>query len=109
VREVRRVLAPSGEARVMLYGWHSWVAYWLWLRHALMMGRPWRSLTQVIAAHMESPATQAYTRREVEVMFRAAGFDFVRVEGFPTPWNRRVAGPVCAAIRLDWFLGVVAL
>lgn len=108
VREVRRVLAPSGEARVMLYGRHSWVAYRLWLRHALVTGRPWRSLAQVIAAHMESPGTKAYTPREIDIMFRAAGFDAVEIEGFPTPWDRSAAGPLASALRLDWFLGVIA-
>lgn len=108
VRELHRVLAPGGEVRVMLYGRHSWVAYRLWLRHALLLGRPWCSLAQVIAAHMESPGTQAYTRREIDVMFRAAGFESVRIEGFRTPWDRKAAGPIATAIRLDWFLGIVA-
>jgi hypothetical protein len=51
-------------------------------------------------------------RRVLEVelvgIFQAAGFSNVRVAGFPTPWDRRVAGPLVRLIRLDWFLGVVA-
>jgi len=108
VREVRRLLAPGGQARVMLYGRHSWAAYKLWLRHTLLVGRPLRTLSAVIGQHLESPGTRAYTRREIELLFAGAGFDRVFVEGFPTPYDRRAAGPLAGLIRLDWFLGVVA-
>jgi ubiquinone/menaquinone biosynthesis C-methylase UbiE len=104
VAEIRRVLAPGGQARVMLYGRRSWVAFGLWLRYGL----PARSPSEVIAARMESPGTRAYTADELVRIFRAAGFSNVRVAGFPTPWDRRVAGPLARLIRLDWFLGVVA-
>lgn len=108
VREIRRLLAPEGEARVMLYGRHSWAAYHLWLRHALLGGRPRRSLASVIARHLESPGTRAYTREEIELLFAGAGFEDISIEGFPTPYDRRVAGPLARRIRLDWFLGVIA-
>lgn len=108
VREIRRVVAPGGEARAMLYGRHSWVAAKLWLRHALLVGRPSQNLSAIIASHMESPGTQAYTRRELQILFATAGFDAVSINGFPTPWDQRVAGPLARIIRLDWFLGVRA-
>jgi SAM-dependent methyltransferase len=107
VREAVRLVAPGGEVRAMLYGRHSWVAYGLWLRHALLGVRPWLSLSEVVATHMESPGTQAYTRRELELLFAGAGIERVRVVGFPTPYDRRVAGPLASLLRLDWFLGVV--
>jgi SAM-dependent methyltransferase len=108
VREVRRVLAPGGQARVMLYGRHSWIAYWLWLRHALAAGRPQRSLSDVIASTVESEGTAAYTRKGIERLFAAAGFDTVAVQGFPTPYDRDIAGPLARLVRRDWFLGVIA-
>jgi SAM-dependent methyltransferase len=108
IREARRVLAANGELRAMLYGRHSWVAYALWVRHALLAGRPRRSLADVVAGHMESPGTRAYTRSELELLFDAAGFDHVEVVGFPTPYDRRVAGPIAKILRQDWFLGVRA-
>lgn len=108
LREARRVLAPGAEVRMMLYGRHSWVAYGLWARYALAMGHPRRSLADVVANHMESPGTRAYTRRELQALFEGAGFDEVTVTGFCTPYDRRVAGPLARVIRHDWFLGVIA-
>lgn len=108
IREARRVLAPGGEAKMMLYGRHSWVAYGLWVRHALSKGRPWLSLSEVVAGHMESCGTRAYTRRELEMLFSGAGFDHVEITGVCTPYDRRVAGPVAAILRQDWFLEVTA-
>ena len=57
---------------------------------------------------MESPGTKAYTRREVRIMFNAAGFDDVRIEGLPTPYDRQVAGPLAKLVRQDWNLAITA-
>lgn len=108
IAEIARVLAPTGEARVMLYSRRSWVAYGLWLRHALAAGRPFRTLTDVVATHMESPGTKAFTRGELRELF--AGFGHVRLNGFVTPYDRRVAGPLARLTgpALGWFVGVRA-
>ena len=112
VREARRVLVPGGEARVMLYGLRSWVAYRVMvvgILRALKHRRlPPTSLREAVASNMESPGTQAYTRREVQIMFNAAGFDDVNVDGLVTPYDRRVAGPLADMIRQDWNLAITA-
>src|SRR4051812_3009465 len=59
LREVRRVLAPDGEARIMLYSRRSWFAFGAWVRYALLRGRPWLSIADVLASHLESPGTKA--------------------------------------------------
>jgi ubiquinone/menaquinone biosynthesis C-methylase UbiE len=107
--EVRRVLGPTGEARVMLYSRRSWVALGLWLRHALAVGRPWRSFSRVIADHMESAGTKAYTQAELEALFR--DFREVEITRWVTPYDRRVAGPLArlAGPRLGWFVGIRAV
>jgi ubiquinone/menaquinone biosynthesis C-methylase UbiE len=109
VEEVRRVLAPGGQARIMLYSRRSWVAFGLWARWGLLAGRPTRSLAHVVADHMESPGTKAYTERELRELF--AAFREVSVRRFVTPYDRRVAGPLASLTgpRLGWFVGVVAL
>jgi SAM-dependent methyltransferase len=106
--EVRRVLRPGGEARIMLYARHSWVALALWARYALLVGKPRRTLTDVVADHMESPGTKAYTDRELRSLF--SDFGDVRLRRFLTPYDRRVAGPATriGGDRLGWFVGISA-
>jgi ubiquinone/menaquinone biosynthesis C-methylase UbiE len=106
VREAIRVTRPGGRLCVMLYGRHSWVGYGLWVRWALLTGHPGRSLSDVIADHMESAGTKAYTRRELRRMF--APLEDLRVTGVSTPYDRRVAGPLVrlTGSALGWFLVV---
>jgi SAM-dependent methyltransferase len=106
--EVRRLLAPDGEARIMLYSRRSWFAAGVWVRAALLAGRPWQSVAETIARRVESPGTKAYTQAELEALF--AGFDSVEFVRFVTPYDRRVGGPLASLSgpRFGWFVGVVA-
>lgn len=106
VAEAVRVLRPGGELCAMVYARRSWVAFALWGRYALLSGKPWRSLGDVVASHMESPGMKAYTEREARALF--AALDDLRVERVGTPYDRRVAGPVVGptAARLGWFMVV---
>lgn len=70
IGEIHRVLAPGGRARIMLYHRQSLTVDMLWLRYALAAGRPWCSRNSLVAEHLESPGTQAFTRREAETLFR---------------------------------------
>jgi SAM-dependent methyltransferase len=103
VREAIRVTRPGGEVCVMLYARRSWVALGLWLRYALLRGKPWRSLSDVVADNMESAGTKAYTGRELKGLF--AGLEDLRIDRVGTPYDRRVAGPLAAASGrwLGWF------
>jgi len=109
IAEVCRLVRPGGEARVMLYGRRSWVALGLWARYGVLGGRPWRSLTDVVGAHMESPGTRAYTDDELRALF--AAFSDVRLEHFVTPYDRRVARRLAGVRggRYGWFVGIRAL
>jgi len=71
-REMLRVLKPGGRFRVMVYHTWSLVGMMLWMRYALARGQPWMSLSKIYAAHLESPGTQAFTRREVRRLFEGA-------------------------------------
>jgi SAM-dependent methyltransferase len=77
IREVRRVLRPGGIARIMIYHRRSIVGALLWLRYALLVGAPRRSLDEVYAHHLESPGTKAYSVAEGEGLF--TGFADARV------------------------------
>lgn len=106
--EVRRVLRPDGEARIMLYSRRSWLALGAWLRWGLGRGRPWKSIADVLAEHLESPGTKAYTQAELDKLF--AGFSDVRYVRNVTPYDRRVVGPLAdlTGPRFGWFVGVIA-
>ncbi len=106
--EVRRVLKPGGEARIMLYSRRSWVALGVWLRHGVLRGAPHKTPTELLARWMESPGTKAYTQAELDALF--AGFSDVRYERFVTPYDRRVGGPLASKLpsRFGWFAGIVA-
>ena len=106
--EVRRVLRPGGEARIMLYSRRSWVALGVWLRYGVLRGRPWQTPTDLLARWMESPGTKAYTQPELDELFGA--FSQVNYERFITPYDRRVAGPLAARLpqRFGWFVGITA-
>jgi ubiquinone/menaquinone biosynthesis C-methylase UbiE len=69
VSEVWRVLRPGGVALVMIYHARSIVTWMLWLRYALFAGRPFRSMSDVCANHLESPGTKVYSIREARQMF----------------------------------------
>lgn len=70
VSEVWRVLRKGGLARVMVYHKRSLVGYMLWLRYALLAGRPFRTLDEIYSRHLESPGTKAYTIDEARELFR---------------------------------------
>lgn len=104
--EALRVLRPGGEACIMLYARRSWVAWGMWARHGPLAGRPLRSVSDVLAHHMESEGTKGYTVRELRRAF--AGLEGLRVEHAGTPYDRRFAGPFAGLTGrwLGWFLVV---
>lgn len=107
--EIRRVVAPDGEARIMLYSRRSWVALGHWLRYGLAAGKPTRTFTEVLRDHMESFGTKAYTQAELERMF--SDWREAHYTRWVTPYDRRVGGPLADALgpRFGWFVGIRAL
>lgn len=53
----------------MVYGHRSAKAFRLWLNHALLKGKPWRGVSDVIWHIMESIGTNAYTTDETRILF----------------------------------------
>lgn len=85
VREILRVLKPGGCFIGMMYGRRSPNVFKLWVRHALLAGRPWRSFAAVVWHHCESLGTKAYTARELRALF--ASFRDVEVTPVITPYD----------------------
>lgn len=109
VAEVRRVTRPDGQARIMLYGRHSWVALGLWGRYELLHGRPFTPLGESVARHMQGPRVKSYTEDEIRALL-APHFSRVELRRFLTPYDKRVGGPLAAALgdRFGWFIGAIA-
>jgi SAM-dependent methyltransferase len=109
IGEIRRTLRPGGRFIGMMYHRHSAVAVRMWLRHALLAGRPSRSLGDVLWHHMESVGTKAYTRRELLTLFD--DYCDVRLQTLVTAYDReRLPGALANVIpsRFGWFIVIDA-
>lgn len=72
--EIARVLRPGGLARIMIYQDRSITGFMLWLRYALLRGRPGMSLKQICSEHLQGPGEKTYTPEEARAMAVRAGF-----------------------------------
>jgi ubiquinone/menaquinone biosynthesis C-methylase UbiE len=109
VAQIHRVLRPGGTFIGMVYARYSVAALRLWLRYALLAGRPWRTLASVIHHHVESVGTQAYTVREVRRLFGA--FSHVEATKLRTVYDtHRLPAPLAAIVpdACGWFIAVRA-
>lgn len=107
IREVYRVLSRGGGARIMIYHKWSMVGVMLWLRYALLAGRPWRSLSSIYAQHLESPGTKAYSVGEAKQlfsMFRELNIRTVLTHGdlLESGAGQRHRGALLALARKFW-------
>ncbi len=64
INEVKRVLRVGGVAKIMVYHTWSFVGYMLWVRYALLRGRPWLGVSYIYSHYLESPGTKAYTMEQ---------------------------------------------
>ncbi len=73
ISEIHRVLKPDGVFIGMLYGRRSLRVLKLWIKYALLKGKPWLSFSNVVWHNMESVGTKAYTIPEIEALFSKFG------------------------------------
>lgn len=107
VDEVWRVLRPGGTARIMIYHTHSIVGYMLWLRYALLAGRPGLSLADIYAQYLESPGTKAYTVGQAQTLFsrfRQVEIETVLTHGdlLTSDAGQRHRGPLLTIAKALW-------
>jgi SAM-dependent methyltransferase len=79
VAELVRVVRGGGEIKIMLYNRRSIFVFNRWIKHALLRGRPWKSLGWVLWNHMESIGTKGYTRKELIRMLAALPLERIQV------------------------------
>jgi SAM-dependent methyltransferase len=78
IREMQRVLKPGGMVKVMIYHSRSIVGLMLWIRYALLRGRPWMKMRDIYSRYLESPGTKAYSVAQARDLF--AGFSDLQIE-----------------------------
>lgn len=114
MREAVRVCRPGGELFVMLYHRHSLVALQVWVRYGLLRLKPFSSFGKLLAEHMESPGTRAFTRAEASRLF--PGLREISVRPVLTRYDLRVGRRFflpsrlqrCLPQQLGWFLVIRA-
>lgn len=109
VREISRVLAPQGEARVMVYNRDGLMARTILIRHYLI-GRGYRTKTpdEVLWDHTDGFSARYYTRDQIEDLFSAffnsVGVEILgqEVDAVPLPRSLRnkVSGRLSSARKL---------
>jgi ubiquinone/menaquinone biosynthesis C-methylase UbiE len=85
--EIVRVCRPGGICKVMVYNRHSLAAFYMWVRKALLRGRPWQSVGECISRHVESVGTKAFTKREVEKMVGRLPINGLEIHRQLTYWD----------------------
>jgi SAM-dependent methyltransferase len=107
IAEIYRVLKSGGQAKVMIYHYWSMVGLMLWLRYALMTGRPWLSLRCIYANYLESPGTKAYSYLQARNLFNK--FNNVKISTplthgdlLESPVGQRHRGIILTMANLLW-------
>lgn len=114
ISELVRVVRPGGEIKIMVYNRRCVCAFKLWVKHALLRGRPWKSLYWAMYHHMESLGTKSYSRAELKDIFTALPLRDIRIHTYVTsadymafsafkPLNLLVRAVLaCAGNRQPW-------
>jgi ubiquinone/menaquinone biosynthesis C-methylase UbiE len=114
--EIIRVTKPGGSIKLMLYNRRSLSAYYFYLRHALLRGRPFRTIADVLYNHIESLGTKAYTVKEirqiaaqhpvkvVSIQSPATNYDLLREYSKIFQIPAYLLACLCGFHRCGWFL-----
>lgn len=117
-REIVRVSKPGGTCKIMVYHRHSLLAYFFWVKHALLKGRPWKSLSWVLYNHMESIGTKAYTKKEIIRILEGQPIENLSIRPILSFWDRlerfnpifraiaKLAATLLGRNKVGWFLTI---
>ncbi|HEX6308362.1 MAG TPA: methyltransferase domain-containing protein [Longimicrobiales bacterium] len=118
LHELVRVTRPGGTCKIMIYNRHSLCALLMWVRQALLRGRPWKSLSWCLYHYVESKGTKAYTRAEVRRMLARLPAEEIRIATILTHSDRLASsGPIRRSVarllafllggnRAGWFMTI---
>jgi ubiquinone/menaquinone biosynthesis C-methylase UbiE len=119
LEEIIRVTRPGGLCKIMVYNRHSLGTFYLWVKHALLKGRPWKSFAWCLYHFQESLGTKGYTQKEVAHILRHYPVERVKIKSWKTYFDSmelskkrlwRVLGGILSYLsgghRFGWFLTV---
>lgn len=109
IAEILRVLKPGGRFIGMMYGRYSLATLRVWMKNALLKGKPWRSFSDVLYHHVESIGTKAYTVRELAKLF--SGFRALSAQKIITYYDKKRIPSFISRILPDdlgWFVALRA-
>ncbi len=116
LEELIRVTKPGGTIKVMIYNSNSMYAFYCYLKHALLRGKPLRSIKKVLYHHQESPGTKAFTFHEVKRMLAqlpvnikllhapVTKHDLLYYKSKPFQWLAYVLASLRGWNRAGWFM-----
>ena len=116
LEEIIRVTAPGGTIKLMIYNRRSLFAFYCYLRHALLGGKPFKSIKHVLYRHQESIGTKAYTFKEIRRMLQlqpvtitqlkapATKHDLLYYKAKPFQWFAYLLASICGWSRCGWFM-----
>ena len=79
------------------------------IKYALLTGRPWKGASELVAHHMESPGTKAYTHAELRALF--GEFRSCETRSILTPYDTANLPNWLTGLlpqRCGWFIAVTA-
>jgi len=88
VDEIYRVLKPGGQVIAMVYNLRSLLVLQAWLFYGLLRAKPFSAARKLVANHVESPGTKAYTKDEATRLF--GGFERVEIKWVVTSYDLRI-------------------
>lgn len=89
--EIYRVCKKGGKICVMIYHRYSLLVFALYLYYGPLRGRPFRTFRDVLANHLESKGTKAYSIGEAERMFER--FKKLKITPIITPYDKNAVRP----------------
>jgi len=80
IEEVWRVLRPNGFAKIMIYHKNAPTGWMLWIKYALLKGKPLKKMSEIYSDYLESPGTKAYTVSEAKELTRLFSKSEIKVQ-----------------------------
>ncbi|PKL78991.1 MAG: hypothetical protein CVV25_09420 [Ignavibacteriae bacterium HGW-Ignavibacteriae-4] len=87
-REIYRVLQPGGKAKIMVYNRKSMLAYFFWVKHALLKGKFSMTVDEALFDNMESAGTKGYTIEEAKDIVKDLPMKGLEVKTYFTFYDR---------------------